>query len=66
MGEQSENNGTLHMENYLLRGKIVQMAEEANAQKAFEKAQNETIAQLRASIEQQTKEVPIRLMPVPQ
>jgi predicted kinase len=57
MGQHTDNNGTLHTEIDQLRAKSGQMAEEANAQKASEKAQNETIAQLRATIQQQTKEV---------
>jgi hypothetical protein len=59
--QQTENgNGTLLTEIDLLRVKNGQMTEEANAQKALEKAQNETIAQLRATIEQQAKEVFIK------
>jgi hypothetical protein len=56
MGEQMDND-TLHTEIDLLRAKNGQMAEEANPQKALEKVQNDTIAQLRATIQQQAKEV---------
>jgi hypothetical protein len=50
--------GHLNKENEALRSHIGQMVEEARAQKALEKLQNETIAELRASVEkQQAKEV---------
>ena len=60
--DNGNDDGSLHMKNDLLHGKIVQMTKEANAQKTLQIAQNETIAQLHASIEQQAKEVRIGLM----
>jgi hypothetical protein len=54
-GEQ--NNGHRHKEIEVLRSQIGQMMEEAKSQKALEKEHLQLIGELRALVEQQTKEV---------
>jgi hypothetical protein len=52
------DNGTLHIEIHECHSKIIQMLDEANAEKSLEKSLHKTIGELRATTEkQQSKEV---------